>query len=105
MAESKDKKNEQVAQDAPNVKKTAARKAQLPKPPVNNCSNEHNTCLIQEYVKERLEELEREEETTLNPLDRLETRARINELERLVHYMDTRVIKRLIKDIFESHKN
>lgn len=105
MAESKNKKNEQVAQNAPNVDKATARKPQLPKPPVNNGSNEHKTCSIQEHIKERLEELEREKEATLNPLDRLETRARINELERLVHYMDTRVIKNLIKDIFESHKN
>lgn len=60
-------------------------------------------CPVKDYIEDRLQELEDEETSTLNPLDRIEVRARINELEHLIHYMGTRAIKGLLKEVFEEH--
>lgn len=68
-----------------------------------SCGEKHKGCPIQEYVNERIEELEHDEATALNPLDRLEARNRLDELQRLVHYMDTRVIKSVLSEIFSNH--
>ena len=67
----------------------------------SNCKD-HKVCPIQEYINDRLEDLEEQEAAAVNPLDRLEIRARIDELHEIIEHMEKRAFKGVIEALFEK---
>lgn len=70
------------------------------KAPVKEVTKDEK-CPINEYLKSRINDLEIEAEHTLNPLDRLEVRARIDELEFLTNFLNSsKPVQKFLKAIF-----
>ena len=78
-------------------------KKDVKKPSKDKCIKEDKKCPINEYVNNRLEELENEIDASLNPLDRIELRSRYDELKRLEHFVIEYSLKGIIEVVLE-HK-